>query len=180
MERVSRAAVSAAGAKLLQEPPHHRRVEVLAPQHRVTARGLHLEHARLDLEDRHVEGAAAQVEDQGLALELRGQPIGHRRRSRLVNDAQHVQPGDLRRLLRRRALVVVEVGGHGDDALVDRAAEVGLGVELQLAEHHGRDLRERRTRPAIFARTSPLGPPPAGRARASAPREPASGSTAAR
>ncbi len=122
-------------------------VEVLAAQDRVAAGRLDLEHARLDLEDRDVEGAAAQVEHQRLALELRGQPVGHRRRGRLVHDPQDVEPGDLRRLLGRGALVVVEVGGHGDDALVHRPAEVGLGVELQLAEHHRRDLGQRQDPP---------------------------------
>src|SRR4029079_17201074 len=51
-----------------------------------------------------------------------------------------VEAGDLAGVLRRLALVVVEVRGDGDHRAVDGVAEVGLGVGLQLAEDHRADL----------------------------------------
>ena len=62
-------------------------VEVFAAEERVAIGRLHLEHAIADLEDRDVEGAAAEIVDgDGLAFLLL-QPIGERCRGRLVDDA---------------------------------------------------------------------------------------------
>ena len=102
---------------------------------------LDLEHAVADLEDRDVEGATAEVEDEhGLVGSLLVQPVGQGRRGRLVDDAEHLEAGDGARLLGRGPLGVVEVGRDGDDRLVHRVPQVRLGVALQLAEDAGRDL----------------------------------------
>ena len=73
---------------------------------------LHLEHAVADLEDRHVEGAAAEVEheDRLVGRALLVEPVGEGGRGGLVDDAQHLEAGDLAGLLGGGALGVVEVG----------------------------------------------------------------------
>ena len=82
----------------------------------VVARGrLDLEHAVADLEHRHVERAAAEVEDEDrLVGVFLVEPVRERGRGRLVDDAQHVEARDAAGVLGRLALVVVEVRGHGD------------------------------------------------------------------
>jgi hypothetical protein len=108
----------------------------------VAVGGLHLEDTLAELEHRHVERAAAEVEDEdrvvgGLLVEA----VRERRGGRLVDDSQDVEPGDLAGVLRRLALRVVEVGRDGDHRVGDRLAEVRLGVGLQLLEDHRADLR---------------------------------------
>ena len=116
-------------------------VPVVTAEVVVTAGGLDLDDALADLEQRHVEGAATEVEDEdglvGLALV---QAVGQRGRGRLVDDAQHVEAGDLAGLLGGLALGVLEVGRHGDDGVGDGLAEVGLGVALELLQHPRGDL----------------------------------------
>src|SRR3954469_6335979 len=74
---------------------------------------------------------------------LLAEAVGPRRGGRLVYDALDVEPRDLAGVLRRLALVVVEVGGHGDDRCVDLVAQVRLGVGLQLLQDHRADLGRR-------------------------------------
>ena len=106
----------------------------------VAARRLHLENAFTDLEHRHVEGAAAEVEHEDrLLLFLFVQAIGQGGRRRLVYDPQHLETGDLASLFGRGALGIVEVRRDGDDRLRDSGAEVALCVPLQLLQDTGGD-----------------------------------------
>ena len=118
--------------ELGHEPVDDRLVEVVAAEVVVAGGRLDLEDAVADLEHRHVERAAAEVEDEDRLVGLLVEPVRERGRGRLVDDALDVEAGDLAGVLRRLALVVVEVRRDGDDRAVDRLAEVGLGVGLQL------------------------------------------------
>ena len=69
--------------------------------------------------------------------------VGERGRRRLVDDAQHLEAGDLAGVLGGLALGVVEVGGNGDDGLRDLLAELGFGGLLHLLQDEGRDLLRR-------------------------------------
>ena len=80
------------------------------PRLGVAVGALHLEHAVADLEDRHVEGAAAEVEhEDGLVGRALVEAVGEGGRGGLVDDAQHLEAGDLAGLLGGGALGVVEV-----------------------------------------------------------------------
>ena len=124
-------------------------IDVVAAQVRVAVGREHLEHAVLDLEDRDVERAAAQVVDGDRAAVLLVEAVGQRRGGRLVDDAQHFEPGQAAGVARGGALRVVEVGRHGDDGTVHLEvelallAEVLLGAALQLAQHERGDFRRR-------------------------------------
>ncbi len=69
--------------------------------------------------------------------------FGERGRRRLVDDAQHLEAGDLAGVLGGLALGVVEVGGNRDDGLGDGLAEIGLRRLLHLGQDEGRNLRRR-------------------------------------
>ena len=127
-------------AELAREPVDDRLVEVVAAEVVVTRGRLDLEHAVADLEHGHVERAAAEVEDEDGLVGLLVQAVGQRGRGGLVDDALDVEAGDAAGVLGGLALVVVEVGRDGDDGRVDRLAQVGLGVGLELAEDHRGDL----------------------------------------
>src|SRR3546814_7418606 len=71
-----------------------------------------LEHAVADFQHRHVEGAATKVVDHDGAAALLVEAVGESGRGGLVEDAQHVEAGDLAGVLGGLALGVVEVGGQ--------------------------------------------------------------------
>src|ERR1700733_8349591 len=122
------------------DQPH---VEIFAAQERVAVGRLHFKHAVADLQHRDVEGAAAEiVYGDGAGFRL-VETVGKRRRGRLVDDAKHFKAGDLAGILGGLALRVVEIGGHGDDGLVDLLAEMGFGGLFHLLQNESRDLRGR-------------------------------------
>ena len=127
--------------ELLDEPVDDPLVPVVATEVGVAVGALHLEHAVADLEHRHVEGAAAEVEHEDrLVLGALVEAVGERSSGGLVDDAEHLEAGDLAGFLGGGALRVVEVRGHGDDGLGDDVAEVRLGVALELHQGAGADL----------------------------------------
>ena len=130
----------------------NQRVEVVTAQSHVTRRGLHLEDTPGQFEHRHVEGAAPQVVDGIGTLLAFVQTVGDGGGGRLVDKAQHIQPGQPGRILGGLALGIVEIGGHGDDGarqgiLVDvERGQCAIAQHLQdLGRHfHGRDGTGRR------------------------------------
>ena len=75
----------------------HALVEVVAAQVGVAVGRLHLDDVLAHLEDRDVEGPAAEVVDGDLLVLLLVEPVGERRRRGLVDDALDVEAGDLPR-----------------------------------------------------------------------------------
>ena len=116
-------------------------VPVVATEVVVAAGGLDLDDAVADLEQRHVERATTEVEDQDRLLLLAlVEAVGESSGGGLVDDAQDVEARDLAGLLRGLALGVVEVRRDGDDRVGHGVAEVGLRVALELLQHARADL----------------------------------------
>jgi hypothetical protein len=115
-------------------------VEVFAAEEGVAVGAAHLEDAGVHLEDAHVEGAAAEVKDGDLLALFAAEAVGQRGGGRLVDDAQDLEAGDAPGVFGRLALAVVEVGGDGDDRLINGLAEVSLGDALHLLQDHRADL----------------------------------------
>ena len=128
------------GRELVGQPIDDAVIPVVAAELVVASGCSNLEDAVAELQDGHVEGAAAEVEHEDL-LVLVGliEAVSQGGCRRLVDDAEHFEAGDLASVLRRLALRIVEVRGHGDDGLGDGAADLLLRVGLQLLEHHCRD-----------------------------------------
>ena len=103
----------------------------------VTVGGLHFEDTVADFENGDIEGAATQVVNGDLFVGLLVEAVGERRGGRLVDDAEHVETGDLAGVLRGLTLGIVVVSGNGDDGLRDGFAETAFGVRLELGENHG-------------------------------------------
>jgi hypothetical protein len=103
-------------------------VEVVAAERRVAVRREHFEHAARELEDRDVERAAAEIVDRVRALGAVVEAVSDGRGRRLVEKTQHLEARELRGVLRRLPLRVVEVGRHRDHRARELAAEARLGA----------------------------------------------------
>merc|ERR1719395_262857 len=124
----------------LHEVLHDTLVEVLTAQVGVAVGRNDLEHAVVDGQQRHIEGAAAQVVDEDVLLRLLVEAVRDSRRRRLVDDAEHLHAGDGAGILRRLALRIVEVRRDRDHGVLHLLPEVRLSNLLHLREHHRRHL----------------------------------------
>ncbi len=116
-------------------------VEILATEPVVAGRGANLDHAVENLDDRHVERAAAEIEDQERLLLLAAlDAIGQRGGGRFVDQPFDGQAGEFAGAARRLALAVVEIGRHGDHRAGHGLAEECLGIGLQAGQHDCRQI----------------------------------------
>ena len=118
-------------------------VEVVPAEMVVAVAGDHLHHAFLDPHDGDVEGAAAEVVDEDALALVLPRLVDQRRSGGLVDDACHLQSGDLASLACGLTLGVGEVGRNRDHRPADRPAEPALGHLLQPRQDDGRDLLRR-------------------------------------
>ena len=95
-------------------------VPVVATKFGVATGGLHFEHAVADLEYRHIERAATEVEYQDRLVGVLVEAIGQCSSGWLVDDAQDFEAGDLAGFLGGGALGIIEVGRNRDNRLGDR------------------------------------------------------------
>ena len=123
--------------ELLGQPVDDPLVPVIPTQVGVARRGLDLEHALADLQQRDVERPTAQVEDEDGLVVLLIQAVGERGCRRLVDDPKHFEPRDLPGLLGGLALRIVEVRRNRDDRLGHLVAQIGFRIPLQLAQDLG-------------------------------------------
>ena len=114
-------------------------VDVVSAEVRVAVGGDYFENSVVQLENRNVERAAAQIVDCDDAVFLFVQAVGQRGSGRLVDQTQDIQAGDAAGVFRCLALRVVEVCGDGDDGLGYRRSEEALGIALQLAQDECRN-----------------------------------------
>ena len=132
------------GFEAVREVADDARVDVLATQEAVAGRRLDLVHALVQVQERNVEGATAEIVDRDLGLGDDGEPaVSQGRGGGLVDNALDVEAGDAPGVLGGLALAVAEVGRNRDHGVDDRLAQVFLGDTLHLVEDVGGNLRRR-------------------------------------
>ena len=92
-------------------------VEIVAAELGVAVAGQDLDHSFLGLDDRYVEGAAAQIVDQHAPQFALAGIVGQGGGSRLIKDADDFEASQFAGFARGLALGVVEIGRHSDDRL---------------------------------------------------------------
>ena len=125
-------------AGLLEHMAIQRVVEIVAAERGIAARREHFEYALGELQDRQVEGAAAEVVHRVQAFGAVVEAVGNRGRGRFVQQAQHIQAGQTRGVLGRLALRIVEVGRHRDHRADQFVAERVFGALTQRRENFRR------------------------------------------
>ena len=116
-------------------------VDVVAAQMGVAIGRNNLDHVFTHLQDRDVEGAAAEVVDRDDLVCFLLKAVCQGRCRRFIDDAFDFQAGDGARVLGGLSLAVVEVSRHGDDRIFDFFAQVVFGGSLELLQDFCADFR---------------------------------------
>jgi hypothetical protein len=112
--------------------------EILAAEEVIACGGAHFHHTLEQFEDRHIEGAATEVEHQNALLRSAFvEAICERRCRRFVEQPHHIEAGKLSSRARRFALRVTEIGWDCDDRVDDGLIEIAFCVLPELAQDEG-------------------------------------------
>lgn len=112
-------------------------IEVLPTKMGVTSGGLDGEDTALDVQEGDIESTTTKIVDKDVTLLVGlvgAKTVGNGSGSRLVDDTEDVEASNGTGVLGGLTLVVVEVGGDGDDSLLDLLAELGLSNLLHLGD----------------------------------------------
>jgi len=112
--------------------------KIVAAEQRIACRRPHLHDALELVQQGYVERASAQIENEKAPLLDRFQAMRQRGGGRFVDQALDLEPRQPRRVERRLALGIAEIGGDGNYGVADRAAGLVVGVLLQRAQHQRR------------------------------------------
>ncbi|MNZ48798.1 NAD-specific glutamate dehydrogenase [compost metagenome] len=121
----------------LDDPARDRVVEVIAAQGAVAAGGQDFEDTAGQAQNRNIEGTAAQVVNGDQAFGMLVQAISHSGSSRLIEQTQHIQAGQLGRILGGLTLSVIEIGRNGDHRTHQLTTQGLLGTLAQDLEDIG-------------------------------------------
>ena len=98
-------------------------VEIITAESIIAVAGKDLRHIALDGDNRNIKGTAAQVVDHHGAGRAVAKTIGQAGGRWLIQNADHLQPGDHSRLARRIALGIREVRRNSDHGAFYRLAQ---------------------------------------------------------
>ena len=118
-------------------------VVIISAQCRVAPGGKHFKHATREAQDGDVEGAAPQVVHGVHTFAGLIQAIRNGSRRGLVDQTQHVQTGQLRRVFGGLAVRIVKVGRYGDDGTVQVVVEGVFGAKTQSRQDFGAHFHRR-------------------------------------
>ena len=118
-------------------------VVIVAAQSRVAARRQHFKNALRQAQDGDVKRATAEIEHGVNAFARVVEAIGNRRGGRFIDQAQHIQAGQLRGIFGGLALSVVKVSRHSDDRAIQVVVEGVLGAVTQGGQDLGTHLHRR-------------------------------------
>ena len=122
------------------EVVHYASVEVVAAQVGVAGRGTNLDYPLSDVQQAHIEGSAAEVEDQYGFMGLFVHAVRECRSGRFVDNPQNLEACDTAGVLGGVSLRVVEVGRNSDDRFLHLLTEELARVVDELAQHESADL----------------------------------------
>ncbi|MNH09185.1 NAD-specific glutamate dehydrogenase [compost metagenome] len=99
---------------LLNDPAGNRVIEVIATQSAIATGGQYFKDTAGQAQDRDIEGATTQIVNRNQAFGVLVQAIGHRCRSRLIEQSQHIQARQARSVLGGLTLSIVEIRRNRD------------------------------------------------------------------
>jgi len=124
--------------ELIHEVVNETVVEILTTQVSITGSGFDFEDTLLDGQERDIESSSSEIEDENvsLTLNLLVETIGNGSGSGLVDDSENIQTGNETSIFCGLTLRIGEVGGDGNDGVVNSSTKVCLCGLSHLDQDH--------------------------------------------
>ena len=112
-----------AQASLLAQIIGQQMIEIVAAERGIAAGGQDFKHAAAQAQHGDIKSTAAEIVNRDDPFLTGVQAVGYRRRGRLVQQTQHVQARQTRRVFGSLPLSIIEVGRHGNHHAVELARQ---------------------------------------------------------
>jgi hypothetical protein len=116
-------------------------IEILTTEMGITSGSLDLENTFLEGQDGDIESSTSEIVDNDLTFLLASlvESVCKSGSGGFVDNTEDVESGNGSGVLGGGTLGVIEVGGDGDNGVLDGLAEISLSNLLHLAQNHGGD-----------------------------------------
>mmetsp|Transcript_63863 Transcript_63863/g.73237 ORF Transcript_63863/g.73237 Transcript_63863/m.73237 type:complete len:258 (-) Transcript_63863:151-924(-) len=119
---------------------HDSLIEIFSSQMGITRGGNNFEDTIFDDQKGNIKGSSSKIEDEdGFFTRFLVKTVGDSGSGRLVNNSQNLEARDGTGILGGLSLGVIEIGGHGNNGVLNFLTEIGFSGLLHLFEDHSRD-----------------------------------------
>ncbi len=126
--------------KLIGQVVDQTQIEIFATQVGIPIGGFYFKYTFTDLQDGDIKGTATQVKDRNLLFSFLVQAIGQRGGRRLIDNTEHIQPGNLPGILGGLALAIVEISRNRDDGISNFLTQILFRSLFDIGQNKGRNL----------------------------------------
>ena len=114
-------------------------IEIFTTKMGITSSGEHFEDTVVDGQDGNIKGTTTEIEHNNVLFILLVETVGNSGSRWLIDDTKNFKSSNNTGIFGGLSLRIIEIGGDGNDGVLDILSEVVLGDLLHLSKDHSRN-----------------------------------------